>query len=78
MTDIQKNAKSISTIKKNGSARWPKRRREGLKTYDEFEDESERCLGVDDVMQRHDVGVAQVAQQRCLTNRRERSPFFLL
>jgi hypothetical protein len=33
---------------------------------DELKDEGERGLGVDDVVQRHDVGVLQLLQQACL------------
>ena len=47
-------------------------------TYDEFKNESERRFGVDDVVQRDDVGVAQIPKQRRLSDGRERSAFFFL
>jgi len=36
--------------------------------YQVLEDDGERLIRVDDVMQRHDVGMLQIPQQRHCTN----------
>lgn len=50
----------------------------GLQAHHIFEDESERALRVHDVVQRHDVRVLKLLEQRDLADRCARRALFVL